>query len=279
MEAVNPKPEVIGLESNQILRYSRQIILDEIGYHGQEKLLQSKVLVIGAGGLGSPALYYLAAAGIGTLGIADFDAVGISNLQRQILHFTDDLGKKKVESAKEKLQKLNPETMIIAYPERITIDNIKEVIMNYDVVIDAVDNFPARYLISDCCYFLKKPLVEGAVLGFEGILMTIRPGLSPCYRCLYPEPPEDGVIPTCNDSGILGMITGTIGSLQALEAIKLLLGIGETLSGRILSFDGLKSKFRDIPWGKKPDCPLCGHTPIIHELVEYEVKCQTKQVF
>jgi adenylyltransferase/sulfurtransferase len=253
------------LLQDQRLRYSRQIILSEIGYEGQEKLLKSKVLVVGAGGLGSPALFYLAAAGIGTVGIADFDRVEISNLQRQILHFTGDLGRKKTESAADKLSQLNPELKIIQYPERIDAGNVAEIIGEFDLVIDAADNFPARYLVSDCCYFMKKPLIEGAVLGFEGILMTILPDQSPCYRCLYPAPPDNGAIPSCSEAGILGMIAGTIGSLQALEAIKVLLGIGDTLTGRIITFDGLGSIFREIPWPKRASCPLCGENPTIKE--------------
>lgn len=266
------------LLQNQILRYSRQIILNEIGYQGQEKLLKSKVLVVGAGGLGSPALYYLAAAGIGTLGIADFDVVGISNLQRQILHFTGDLGRKKTESAADKLLQLNPELKIIKFPERITSGNITEVVRDFDLVIDAADNFSTRFLVSDCCYFMKKPLIEGAVLGFDGILMTILPGQSPCYRCLYPAPPEDGTIPVCSEAGILGMIAGTVGSLQALEAVKVLLGIGDTLTGRIITFNGLALNFREIPRPKRASCPLCGANPTIQELTEYTIKCNTKIV-
>lgn len=255
------------IDENNIPRYSRQLVLKEIGYEGQNKLLNSKVLVAGAGGLGSPVLYYLAAAGIGELGIADFDTVGISNLQRQILYSTKDTGRKKVDSAEEKLKELNPGVNILKYPYRLNSDNIEEVVRGYDVVIDAVDNFPARYLISDCCYFMKKPLIEGAVSGFEGILMTIIPDKSPCYRCLYPVPPEDGVIPTCNDTGIMGMVAGTIGSLQALEAVKVLLGTGQTLSGRILAFNGLDLSFREIEWKRKSTCPLCGEGPSIKELL------------
>ncbi len=265
-------------DQTQVQRYSRQIILPGIGYEGQQKLAAAKVLVIGAGGLGSPALYYLAAAGIGTLGIADFDVVGISNLQRQILHFTDDVGRKKVDSAAAKLQKLNSAVNLIKHPDRITIANIEEIVSQYDLVIDAVDNFPARYLISDCCYFMNKPLIEGAVLGFEGILMTIIPGKSSCYRCLYPTPPPDGTIPTCSDSGILGMITGVIGSLQALEAAKVILGIGQTLSGRLLTFNGLDLNFREIDWKRKKSCPLCGENPQINELVSYELQCKLKVI-
>lgn len=264
------------LSSDQTLRYSRQIILKEIGFEGQQKLLKSKALVIGAGGLGSPVLFYLAAAGVGNLGIADFDTVGISNLNRQILHFTDDLSRKKVDSAAEKLKKLNPDINIIKHSFRVNADNIEEVIADYDVIIDAVDNFSTRYLISDCCFFLKKPLIEGAVLGFDGILTTIIPDKTPCYRCLYPEPPKDGVVPTCSDQGILGAITGTIGSLQALEAVKVLAGIGETLSGRILTFDGLGLEFRDVQLRKRQNCPLCGENPTVKELIEYEIKCKLK---
>jgi molybdopterin/thiamine biosynthesis adenylyltransferase len=266
------------LLQDQLLRYSRQIILSEIGHQGQEKLLDSKVLVVGAGGLGSPALYYLAAAGIGTLGIADFDVVGISNLQRQILHSTGDLGQKKTESAAEKLRQLNPELKIITFPQRVTVDNVAEIIAGFDLVIDAADNFSTRFLVSDCCYFMKKPLIEGAVLGFEGVLMTILPDQSHCYRCLYPAPPDDGVVPTCSEAGILGMIAGTIGSLQALEAVKVLLTIGDTLTSRIITFDGLGLNFREIPWPKRAACPLCGENPIIKDLTEYNIQCKTKIV-
>jgi adenylyltransferase/sulfurtransferase len=265
------------LSENQIHRYSRQLILKEIGVEGQEKLQKAKVLVIGAGGLGSPALYYLAAAGVGKIGIADFDTVGISNLQRQILYSTEDLQKKKVDIAKEKLEKLNPDLCIDKYPIRIDADNIEEIIDEYDVILDAVDNFTARYLVSDCCYFKGKPLVEGAVLGFTGILTTIIPGKTPCYRCLYPKPPKEGAVPTCSDIGILGMTTGTIGSLQALEAVKVILGIGEILSGRVLVFDGLDMSFRELKLDKNLKCPLCGKNPSIKELVQYEMNyCASK---
>lgn len=266
------------MDTDQKLRYSRQIILKEIGIDGQKKLFNSKVLVIGAGGLGSPALYYLAASGVGHIGIADFDSVTLSNLQRQILHFTDDLGAKKVDSAYDKLKKLNPHVNIIKHSLRINLDNIEDIVSQYDVVIDAVDNFSARYLISDCCYFLKKPVIEGGVLGFEGILMTIIPDKTPCYRCLYAEPPKDGVLPTCTDLGILGMVAGVIGSMQVLECIKLILGIGKTFSGKILSFDGLNNEIRTIDWEKRDKCPLCGTKPSIKELNEYEIKCKIKKL-
>ncbi len=268
------------MEENPIvyekLRYSRQIILNDFGAEGQERLKKAKVLVAGAGGLGSPVLLYLAAAGVGTIGIVDFDTVTISNLNRQVLHFTSDIGKKKTDSAEAKIKEFNPDIKLIKHGFRLNIDNIEEVISDYDVVVDATDNFTVRYLISDCCYFLNKPLVEGAAVGYDGILMTIIPGKTPCYRCLYPMPPEDGVMPTCSDEGILGAVTGIMGSIQALEAIKLIVGVGETVSGRILTFNALTTEFRNVNWTRRDNCPLCGKEPTIKELVEYEVKCKLK---
>jgi Dinucleotide-utilizing enzymes involved in molybdopterin and thiamine biosynthesis family 2 len=265
------------MDQNQILRYSRQLILKDIGAEGQEKLLKSKIIVIGAGGLGSPALYYLAAAGVGTIGAVDFDTVGISNLQRQILYSTEDLNKKKVDVVQEKLKKLNPDINVIKHCCRVNVDNIEEIINGYDVVIDGTDNFASRYLISDCCHFLGKPLVEGAVLGFTGILMTIIPGMTPCYRCLYPTPPLSGNVPGCSDIGIIGMTTGTIGSLEALEAVKLVMGIGKTISGRVLFFNGLDMSFDEIGLEKNKSCQLCGENPEIKELVQYEINyCANK---
>lgn len=262
--------------NDHILRYSRQLILEGFGIEGQKKLKEAKVLVAGAGGLGSPILLYLAAAGVGNIGIADFDTVTVSNLNRQVIHFTEDMGKKKVDSAEDKIKRLNPDICIEKYKSRLTVDNIADIIGNYDVVVDATDNFTARYLISDCCYFLGKPLVEGAAVGYDGILMTIIPGKTPCYRCLYPMPPENGVLPTCSDSGILGAITGIIGSIQALEVIKILAGVGETVSGRILTFDALTTAFREVKWTKRNNCPLCGKNPEITGSVEYEIKCRAK---
>jgi len=263
-------------DTNRTLRYSRQIILEGIGYEGQKKLLNSRVLVVGAGGLGAPILSYLAGAGVGTLGVADFDAVGVSNLNRQVLFNTDDLGRKKVDVAEERLKKLNPDVNIIKYPFRIDINNIEEIVSDYDVVVDAPDNFTARYLVNDCCFFLKKPVIEGAAVGYDGIITTIVPGDNPCYRCMYPSPPPDGVIPTCSDTGILGMVTGVIGSLQALETVKLLVGHGELLTGRILFFEALELSFREIMLKKSKACPLCGENPTIKELVQYEIKCRLK---
>jgi len=245
-------------DESRDLRYSRQIILKEIGAEGQEKLRKAKVLVVGAGGLGSPALYYLAAAGVGKIGTADFDTVGLSNLQRQIIYSTEDLQKKKVDVVKEKLEKLNPDVSVEKYPVRIDADNIEGIVDRYDVVIDAVDNFAARYLINDCCFTKGKPLVEGAVSGFTGILTTIIPGKTQCYRCLYPNSPKDNAVPARSDRGVIGMAAGTIGSLQALEAIKIILGIGEILAGKLLAFDGLDMSFREIKLDRNPKCPLCG---------------------
>ncbi len=260
-------------DSNHLLRYSRQIILKEVGNKGQEKLSNARVLVAGAGGLGSPVSYYLAGAGIGTLGIADFDTVSVSNLQRQILYSNDDIGKRKTDIAQDRLKKLNPEVNVIKHPLRLNADNIEEIVCNYDIVIDATDNIATRYLVSDCCHFLKKPLIEGAVTGFDGLLMTIIPDRSPCYRCLYPAPPKDGILPSCANLGIIGAAAGMLGSLQAMEAIKLVLDTGHTLSGRVLFFDGLNMQFNEIQLDKNPECPLCGSNPTIKDLELYEVKC------
>lgn len=266
------------MENGDVLRYSRQLILEGFGAEGQRKLKEARVLVAGAGGLGSPVLLYLASAGVGKIGIADFDSVTVSNLNRQIIHFTEDIGKRKTDSAEDKIKRLNPSTTIVKYNTKLHIDNIEEIVSSYDVVIDAADNFTARYLISDCCYFLGKPLVEGAAVGFDGILMTILPGKTPCYRCLYPTPPEDGVLPTCSDTGILGAVTGIIGSVQALEAIKIVTGIGETVSGRVLTFNALTAGFREIPWTKRENCPLCGKEPTIKELIQYDIQCRIKRL-
>lgn len=261
---------------NWTARYSRQIILQGMGFEGQKKLQAAKVLVAGAGGLGSPALTYLAAAGVGTIGIADFDTVDYSNLNRQSLHYTEDIGKLKTASAAEKLLKMNPELTIIQHNLKINSDTVEDLVKGYDVVIDALDNFTARYLISDCCYFLKIPIIEGAAVGYDGILMTIIPDKTPCYRCLYPYPPKDGVVDTCASTGILGAVTGVIGSLQALEAIKVILGLGETVSGRLLTFEALETDFQLLDWTKKKECPLCGEHPTVTDLVEYTIQCKVK---
>lgn len=263
-------------DMNKTLRYSRQIILKQIGREGKEKLFDAKVLVVGAGGLGSPILTYLAGAGIGTLGFVDFDTIDISNLNRQTLFSTNDIGRKKVDVAEERIKSLNPDVQTRKYPFRIDVYNIEEIIQDYDIVVDALDNFAARYLLSDCCYFLKKPLIEGAAVEMVGTATTILPGSNPCYRCLYPFPPPDGVMPTCSDVGILGVVTGVIGSIQALEVIKLITGTGKLLIGRLLYFNGLNMDFQEFKYIKNDECPLCGKEPSITELIQYEIKCKLK---
>ncbi len=246
------------LNDLQKQRYARQLILAEVGCGGQEKLLKSSVLVVGAGGLGSPVLYYLAAAGVGRLGIADPDTVAIPNLHRQILYATPDVGRAKVDVAAEKLRALNPDVTVVTHPFRVADGNIEALVAGYDVVVDAPDNIATRYLVNDACWRLSKPLVEGAVLGFSGMLMTIVPPKTPCYRCLYPNPPREGTVPSSAEVGIMGMVPGVIGSLQALEAVKVLLGVSSTLSGRVLFFDGLEPGFEEMRLERNSECPLCG---------------------
>ncbi|UCH92002.1 MAG: molybdopterin-synthase adenylyltransferase MoeB [Nitrospirota bacterium] len=260
---------------SQISRYSRQMILNEVGGKGQKKLQDARVLVIGAGGLGSPAALYLVAAGIGTLGLTDGDVVDLSNLQRQILHTTDRIGVSKVESGGKLLSALNPETTLELYPEHVSKENIMPLLEQYDIILDGSDNFSTRFLINDACFFAKKTLISGSIFRFEGQLATIKPHEGfPCYRCLYPEPPPAGLVPNCQEAGVLGVLAGTIGVLQANEAIKEILGLGETLADRLLLYDALDMTFRKVGRPKAPDCPLCGPHPSIIELGEdYEVSC------
>jgi molybdopterin/thiamine biosynthesis adenylyltransferase len=259
----------------QIERYSRHIILSEVGGKGQKKLSSSKVLVIGAGGLGSPAALYLAAAGVGTLGLVDGDVVDLSNLQRQILHTTASVGTPKVESGRQTLTALNPDVTIKTYQENVVADNIMRLLPEYDIVLDGSDNFSTRFLVNDACYFVKKTLISGSIFRFEGQLTTIKPHEGyPCYRCLYPEPPPAGLVPNCQEAGVLGVLAGTIGVLQAAEAIKEILGIGDTLADRLLIYDALEMKFRKVSRPKAPDCPLCGANPTIRDLSgDYAVTC------
>ena len=259
----------------QINRYSRQMILSEVGGKGQKKLQEAKILVIGAGGLGSPAALYLVAAGIGTIGLTDGDVVDLSNLQRQILHTTDRIGMPKVESGGQLLSALNPETTLELYPEHVSKENIMSLLEKYDIILDGSDNFSTRFLINDACFFAKKTLISGSIFRFEGQLATIKPHEGfPCYRCLYPEPPPAGLVPNCQEAGVLGVLAGTIGVLQANEAIKEILGLGETLADRLLLYDALDMTFRKVGRPKAPDCPLCGPHPSIIELGEdYEVSC------
>lgn len=259
---------------SQIQRYSRQIILSEVGGKGQKKLQEAKVLVVGAGGLGSPAALYLAAAGIGTLGLTDGDVVDLSNLQRQILHTTDRIGVPKVESGGQLLSALNPDITINLYPEHVSVSNILSLIQGYDIILDGSDNFSTRFLVNDACFFAKKTLISGSIFRFEGQLATIKSQEGfPCYRCLYPEPPPAGLVPNCQEAGVLGVLAGTIGVLQANEAIKEILGMGETLAKHLLLYDALDMTFRKVGRPKSPDCPLCGPHPTIKELVAHEVSC------
>ena len=258
----------------QVHRYSRQIILPDVGGKGQKKLQQAKVLVIGAGGLGSPAALYLAAAGIGTLGLVDGDVVDLSNLQRQVLHTTDRVGTSKVESGGKLLSNLNPDVNVKLYPEHVTASSIMPLLSEYDIVLDGSDNFSTRFLVNDACFFAKKTLVSGSIFRFEGQLTTIKPHEGyPCYRCLYPEPPPAGLVPNCQEAGVLGVLAGTIGVLQANEAIKEILGLGETLANKLLLYDALDMTFRTVARPKASDCPLCGSHPTITTLEETQVSC------
>lgn len=262
------------LTEDQINRYSRHILLKEVGGKGQKKLLDGRVLVIGAGGLGSPIALYLAAAGVGTIGIADADEVDISNLQRQVIHFTPDVGKPKVISASEKMRAINPDVNVIPHQTWVTADNIAGLIADYDFVIDGTDNFAAKFLINDACVLAGKPYSHGGILQFDGQTMTVLPGESACYRCIFPEPPPKDVIPTCSRAGVIGVLPGVLGTLQATEAIKFLLGTGELLTSRLLTYNALRMRFREVPLKKSAKCPICGDNPTITELKD-EVDAMT----
>lgn len=256
----------MSLTDKQIERYSRHIILPEVGGKGQEKLLGGKVLLVGAGGLGCPAGLYLAAAGVGTIGVVDGDAVDLTNLQRQIAHATPDIGKPKVQSVMEKMRAINPDVRPIAYQMRLTAENAISIIKDYDFVIDGTDNFPAKFLVADACHFALKPYSHAGILRFEGQTITVLPGRTTCYRCVFNRPPPPGSVPSCSQAGVLGVLAGVLGTLQATEAIKYLLGIGELLTNRILLFDSLIMKFRSVPVRKNRNCPLCGEHPVITKL-------------
>jgi adenylyltransferase/sulfurtransferase len=260
----------------QIHRYSRQLILPGIGGKGQRKLAEARVFIMGAGGLGSPAALYLAAAGIGTIGLADFDRVELHNLQRQILHRTPDVGLLKVESGKRTLESLNPEVKVKTYSERITSSNIRETIRDYDLVLDGSDNFPTRFLVNDACFFEKKTLISGAILRFDGQLSTFKPHAGgPCYRCLFPEPPPPGTVPSCQEAGVLGAVAGIIGLLQANEALKEILGLGKSMAGRLLMFNALNPSFDEVKFQRNPQCLLCGENATIKKLIDYPLSCQS----
>jgi molybdopterin/thiamine biosynthesis adenylyltransferase len=254
----------------QIERYSRHIILKEVGGKGQKRLLEGKVLIIGAGGLGSPAALYLAAAGVGTIGIADADVVDVSNLQRQVIHATPDLGRPKVESARVKMEAINPDVKVITHQVWVRAENIMDIISDYDFVIDGTDNFSAKFLINDACVMARKPYSHGGVLHFLGQAITVTPNESPCYRCIFPDPPPPNAIPTCAQAGVLGVLPGVIGTIQATEAIKYLLGVGKLLTGRLLVYDAEGMDFYSSPIARQARCPLCGEHPTILELRDEE---------
>jgi len=261
-----------AFSEEQVRRYSRHIILPEVGGRGQRKLLNSKVLLIGAGGLGSPAALYLAAAGVGSLGIVDFDVVDLSNLQRQILHHVRDIGRPKVDSAIDTIREINPDVKVIPYQVALSSENAREIFAPYDVIVNGSDNFPTRYLANDACVLMKKPLVDGSIFKFEGQATVYLPGKG-CYRCLYPAPPPPGVVPSCAEAGVLGVICGVVASIQGIETIKLLLGLGDPLAGRLLLFDALGMEFREVKIRRDPLCPVCGDNPTITDLIDYHEFC------
>ncbi len=266
----------ITFTTEQVERYSRHIMLKEVGGWGQLKLLESKVLIIGAGGLGSPAALYLAAAGVGTIGIADGDLVDLSNLQRQIIHATPDVGKSKIRSARDKIEALNPDVRVITHEERVLAANIREIIGGYDFVIDGTDNFPAKFLINDACVIMKKPYSHAGILGFYGQTLTYTPGTA-CYRCIFRELPPKGLIPTCREAGVLGVVAGILGTIQTAEALKFILGIGDLLTNRFLYIDVLTMESQRMKVEPDPKCPVCGRRPSIRQLTDYEQpECDAK---
>ena len=261
------------LSREEIERYSRHLIMPEVAMEGQRKLKESKVLMVGAGGLGSPLASYLAAAGVGTLGVIDFDTVEFTNLQRQIIYSTDDVGKPKLEAAKRRIQEINPGVEVETYETRLTSENALDIFEGYDIVVDGTDNFPTRYLVNDVCVMLGIPNVYGSIFRFEGQASVFGLEDGPCYRCVYPEPPPPGLVPSCAEGGVLGVLPGIVGSIQATETIKLILDRGESLSGRLLLFDALKMRFRELNLHKDPDCPVCSENPTITEPIDYEQFC------
>ena len=262
----------LALTPDQVKRYSRHIIMGDVGSKGQRNLIQSKALIIGAGGLGSPSAIYLTLAGVGTIGIVDFDVVEISNLQRQILHHTADIGRTKLQSARDNLKAYNPDVNVVMHEERLESSNAMEIFSQYDLIINGADNFATRYLVNDAAYLLGKPLVDGSILIFDGQATVFIPGEG-CYRCLFPSPPPPGMVPNCAEAGVLGALTGLVGSIQATEALKLILGIGESLSSRLLLIDALSMSFREVRLKRNPDCPLCGDNPTVTKLIDYEIFC------
>ena len=266
-------PKATTLSKDEILRYSRHLILPEVGMEGQLKLKNAKVLMVGAGGLGAPLGLYLAAAGVGRIGVVDFDVVDFTNLQRQVIHGTKDVGRKKLDSAADSMLDINPYMTVDKFDTAITSENALDIIKDYDMVVDGTDNFPTRYLINDACVLLGKPNVYGSIFRFEGQATIFAYPGGPCYRCLYPEPPPPGLVPSCAEGGVLGILPGTIGLIQATEAVKLILGVGETLVGRLLLYDALAMRFRELKLRRNPECPMCGDHPSIHELIDYHEFC------
>src|SRR5271156_6637390 len=268
-----PVQTMPSLSNDEIARYSRHLILPEVGMEGQQKLKAAKVLCVGTGGLGSPLAFYLAAAGVGTLGLVDFDVVDSSNLQRQIIHSTKDVGRPKLDSAEEKLKALNPHMNIVKYNTMLLSSNAMEIFKDFDIVADGTDNFPTRYLVNDACVLSGKPNVYGSIFRFEGQSSVFATEQGPCYRCLYPEPPPPGLVPSCAEGGVLGILPGLLGVIQATEVIKLILGKGDPLIGRLLLVDSLGMKFRELKLRKNPDCPVCGTYPTVKKLIDYQQFC------
>ncbi len=267
------EPPVEALTKDEILRYSRHLIIPEVGIDGQQKLKAAKVLLIGAGGLGAPLGLYLAAAGVGRIGLVDFDVVDFTNLQRQVIHSTKDVGRNKIDSAAEKMQGINPNLQIVKHEVALSSENALDILKDYDIVVDGTDNFPTRYLVNDACVLLGKPNVYGSIFRFEGQATIFATEGGPCYRCLYPEPPPPGLVPSCAEGGVLGILPGTIGLIQATETVKLILGIGEPLIGRLLLYDALGMKFRELKLRKNPECPICGDHRTITKLIDYHQFC------
>ncbi len=277
-EPLVPSPNgAVKLSNDEISRYSRHLIMPEVALGGQKQLKQAKVLTIGTGGLGSPLALYLAAAGIGTIGIVDFDVVDESNLQRQILHGTSDVGRPKVESARDRIKDINPNVNVVVHEEALTSENALDILKDYDVIVDGTDNFPTRYLVNDACVLLGKPNVYGSIFRFEGQASVFWAEEGPCYRCLYPEPPPPGLVPSCAEGGVLGILPGAIGTIQATETVKLILGIGEPLIGRLMLYDALGMNFREMKLRKDPNCPVCGENPTVTELIDYQEFCGIPQ--
>jgi molybdopterin/thiamine biosynthesis adenylyltransferase/rhodanese-related sulfurtransferase/molybdopterin converting factor small subunit len=265
--------QLVELDHDEILRYSRHLIMPEVALEGQKKIKAAKVLCIGAGGLGSPLAMYLAAAGVGRLGIVDFDVVDFTNLQRQIIHSTANVGRLKLDSAKERIAEINPYVQVDTYEVALTSENALGLFADYDIIVDGTDNFPTRYLVNDACVLTGKPNVYGSIFRFEGQATVFYAKEGPCYRCLYPEPPPPGLVPSCAEGGVLGVLPGVIGVIQAIETVKLILGKGDSLIGRLMLFDAMKMKFRELKLRKNPECPICGVNPTIHELIDYNEFC------